>query len=301
MESRASAYSGSWGATRAGHNRGCRDATGRASRTSAFTNRAALVALCSLVLIGGPAWAGPAKSTLRVFAAASLGNAFGEIARQFESAHPGFAVQLNLAGSHQLATELEHGAACDVFASADRRWMDHVQSLSLLAGDPAEFARNQLIVIVPRTNPARIGRLHDLTKRGVKLVIGAPAVPVGAYSRDALEKLGRTPGFPPDFARRVLANVVSEEENVTSVVGKVQLGEADAGIVYRSDVTRAVARFVRVFEIPDSANVIASYPIAVIKNAREEVAGRDFVALVLSPEGQRILQRHGLIPVVGAP
>lgn len=283
---------------------GRRDPTllaGRAALAPAFTSRAALAALCFLGFVAGPAGAGPTTSTLRVFAAASLANAFGEIARQFESAHPGFAVQLNLAGSHQLATELEHGATCDVFATADRRWMDHVQSRSLLASDPAVFARNRLIVIVPRTNPARIGRLHDLTRRGVKLVVGAQAVPVGTYSREALQKLGRTPGFPPDFARRVLANVVSEEENVTSVVGKVQLGEADAGIVYRSDVTRPVARFVRAIEIPDSANVIASYPIAVTKIAREPAAARDFVALVLSPEGQRILQRHGLIPAAGAP
>jgi len=243
---------------------------------------------------------GPSPA-LRVFAAASLADAFREIAREFERAHPGLSVQLNLAGSNQLAAQLEQGAMGDVFASADQRWMDHVGSLSLIAGQPALFARNRLIVCVPRTNPARIERLQDLARPGVKVVIGAQAVPVGAYSRVALDKLGRTQGFPRDFARRVLANVVSEEENVKSVVGKVQLGEADAGLVYRSDVTRALARFVRVFEIPDSANVIASYPIAVVKDAPEPVAAQAFVALVLSPEGQGILRRHGLIPAAQGP
>jgi molybdate transport system substrate-binding protein len=267
-----------------------------ARRDSGFL--AALAVLSILILGGRNTDAARAPSTLRVFAAASLADAFGEIAGRFERAHAGFSVQLNLAGSNQLAAQLEQGAAGDVFASADQRLMDHLRSLSLLESDPALFARNRLVVIVPRSNPARIERLQDLARRGVKVVMGAPSVPVGAYSREALEKLGRTGGFPPDFARRVLANVVSEEENVRSVVGKVQLGEADAGWVYRSDVTRTLARFVRVLEIPDSANVLASYPIAAIKNAPEPVAARDFVALVLSAEGQAILRRHGLIPAL---
>jgi molybdate transport system substrate-binding protein len=271
-------------------------------RTPRFhAGRAVPAALLSLALVGGAAAAGRTTSALRVFAAASLADAFGEIARQFERVHPGFSIQLDLAGSNQLATQIEQGAACDVFASADPRWMDRVRSLSLLAGDPAVFARNRLVVIVPRTNPARIGRLQDLARRGVKVVMGAQAVPVGTYGREALEKLGRTRGFAPGFAKAVLANVVSEEENVKSVVGKVQLGEVDAGLVYRSDVTRALARFVRVLEIPDSANVIATYPIAVVRNARAPAAARDFVALVLSEQGQEILRRHGLIPAPEAP
>jgi len=270
-------------------------------RSRCLAARVALGALVSLVLVGVSAEAKGPSPALRVFAAASLADAFREIAREFERAHPGLSVQLNLAGSNQLAAQLEQGAMGDVFASADQRWMDHVGSLSLIAGQPALFARNRLIVCVPRTNPARIERLQDLARPGVKVVIGAQAVPVGAYSRVALDKLGRTQGFPRDFARRVLANVVSEEENVKSVVGKVQLGEADAGLVYRSDVTRALARFVRVFEIPDSANVIASYPIAVVKDAPEPAAAQAFVALVLSPEGQGILRRHGLIPAAEGP
>jgi len=133
----------------------------------------------------------------------------------------------------------------------------------------------------------------------VKVVLGAEAVPVGTYSRQALQNLSRASDFSPDFAARVLSNVVSEEENVKSVLGKVQLGEADAGIVYASDVTPAFARFVRVFEIPPSANVVAAYPIAVLRGSKLPEAAREFVALVLSAEGQEILRRRGLIPVRG--
>jgi molybdate transport system substrate-binding protein len=236
-----------------------------------------------------------------VFAAASLSDAFGEIGRRFEREHAGLTVRFNWAGSQQLATQIEQGASADVFASADVRWMDYARDRSLLAAEPVVFARNRLIVIVPKTNPARIGRLQDLARRGVKVVFGAEAVPAGRYSREVLQNLSRVPGFEDDYARRVLANLVSEEENVKSVVGKIQLGEADAGIVYRSDVTPGVARLVRTFEIPDTANALATYPIAVLKDSRQSEAARAFVRSVVSPEGQQILRRHGLIPAAPAP
>jgi len=246
---------------------------------------------------GAPAAPRP-SAALRVFAAASLADAFGEIAREFERSHAGLRVQLNLAGSQQLEAQLEQGAYADLFASADQRWMDRARDQGLLAGEPAIFARNRLVAIVPATNPARIDRLQDFARRGVKVVLGAEAVPVGAYSRQVLRNLSSAPGFDPEFGRRVLANVVSEEENVKSVVGKVQLGEADAGIVYRSDVTPALAHFVRVFEIPDSANVLATYPIARVRGSRSPDAASEFVARVLSPGGQLVLRRHGLLPAV---
>jgi len=160
------------------------------------------------------------------------------------------------------------------------------------------FARNRLVVIVPRSNPGRIDRLEHLARRGVKLVLGARAVPVGAYSRQVIENLAREPGFGEDFSRRVLANVVSEEENVKSVVAKVQLGEADAGMVYLSDLTPAVARRIRALPIPESSNVLATYPIAIMKGAKNAHAARAFMDLVLSREGQQILADHGLMPAV---
>jgi molybdate transport system substrate-binding protein len=237
-----------------------------------------------------------APSTLTVYAAASLSDAFRELGRTLEASHPGLTVQFNFAGSQQLALQLEQGAPADVFASADQRWMSYAAEKGLVEGDAVVFARNRMVVIVPRTNPARIGSLRDLARRGTKVVVAAEAVPAGKYSREALQNLAGAPGFPPEYDRRVLANVVSQEENVKAVVAKVQLGEADAGLVYRSDVSPAVARYVRVFEIPDAYNVIASYPIAVLKAARNAEAARQFVDLVSSEAGQRVLQRHGLLP-----
>ena len=248
---------------------------------------------------GAPALAGASQksTTLHVFAAASLGEAFAELGQRLEKSRPGLSVRFNLAGSQQLATQLEQGAYADVFASADDRWMAYVSERGLVAEKPVVFARNRLVVIVPRTNPARIGKLQDLAKSGIKLVIGADAVPVGRYSRVMLQNLSRDAAFGGDFASRTLRNVVSEEENVRSVVGKVQLGEADAGIVYRSDVSASVVRFVTVLEIPESANVVASYPIALIRNAGQADAAKAFVELVLSRGGQEVLARRGLLPV----
>ncbi len=260
--------------------------------------------IARLLLVAGlPVLApGPleAPSTLNVYAAASLTEAFQELGQSLEQAHPGLVVRFNFAGSQQLALQIEQGAPADVFASADQRWMDYVIEKSQVTGEPAVFARNRLVAIVPRTNPARIGRLEDLARRGTKIVLAAEGVPVGKYSRDALAKLAGAEGYPKDYDRRVLANVVSQEENVKSVVAKVQLGEADAGIVYRSDVTPTVARYVRVFEIPDPYNSIASYPIAVLKSAGNPEAAHQFVALVTSPQGQAVLERHELLPAAGA-
>jgi len=242
---------------------------------------------------------GPRARTLLVFAAASLSDAFREIARVLEARRPGLTVRLNFAGSQQLAAQIEYGSTADVFASADQVWMTYLQDRGLVIEGPQTFARNRLLVVVPKTNPARIRRLRDLARPGVKLVLGAEAVPVGRYSREVLRKLAAAPGFGNDYARRVLANLVSEEENVKSVVAKVQLGEADAGIVYRSDVPRG-ARHVQVLEIPVDYNILASYPIAVLSRTGEPEAARAFVDLVLSPQGQEILARHMLLPATTA-
>lgn len=243
----------------------------------------------------------PAPSTLTVFAAASLTDAFTDLGKILQRSHPGLTVQFNFAGSQQLVMQMEQGAPADVFASADQRWMDYAARMELIAGDAAIFARNRLAVIVPRANPGRIGSLHDLARRGTKIVMAAEAVPAGKYSREALQKLVHAPGFPADYERRVLANVVSQEENVKAVVAKVLLGEADAGIVYRSDVSAPASRLVRVFEIADRYNVIASYPIAVLRHARNPEAGRQFVELARSEAGQRVLQPHGLLAATAPP
>jgi molybdate transport system substrate-binding protein len=269
-------------------------------RSKAMKNTATIT-LCFALVAGLLAptvvSAAPAKRTVEVFAAASLSDAFTEIAHELEKQQPGLTVLLNFAGSQQLAAQIESGALPDVFASADDRWMSYVRDLKLIAGEPATFTTNRLVVIVPKTNPARIGRLQDLSRGGVKLVIGADAVPVGRYSRVVLRNLARDPAFDADFARLTLRNVVSEEENVKSIVSKVQLGEADAGMVYFSDVTPTVVRYVRLFGIPDSANVVASYPIARVEGGRDSTDAKAFIDLVLSPAGQEILKHNNFTPV----
>ena len=232
---------------------------------------------------------------LSVYAAASLRDAFNEIADSLERRDPDLHIDFNFAGSQVLVLQLGQGAAADVFASADDRWMQIARDSALIEGTPQTFARNRLVVIVPKGNPARIGKLQDLARSGVKLVLAADAVPAGRYAREAIFRLGWTGGYPPDYSRRVLANVVSYEENVRSVAAKVQLGEADAGFVYISDVTPAVTRQVRRFDLPDTANVIASYPIAMVRHAQNATAAKAFIDFVLSPSGQAVLTKNGFL------
>jgi len=255
----------------------------------------ALLLLLVPAMKAGSAVAAPTRHIV-VYAAASLAESFDDLGRTFEAAHPGTQVRFSFLGSQVLATQLAQGAPAEVFASADARSMDAARAANRIDGTPFVFAQNKLVVIVPRTNPGRIGKLQDLARHGIKLVIGSASVPVGHYSREVLANLSRSPAFGSDFARRTLSNVVSEEENVKAVVGKVQLGEADAGIVYRTDVSAAARRYVRTLDLPDDANVLASYPIAAVTPSASPELGHAFVELVRSPAGQKILAAHGLLP-----
>lgn len=278
----------------------CSAAWARAIWTGANLSRAGRMLLL-LALLGTPGAArSAAPSTVTVFAAASLQQPFEELARRFESEHAGTRVVLNLAGSQQLAAQLAMGAEADVFASADERWMDDVKGKGLLAGEPVVFAHNTVVAIVPRANPARIMKLQDLARRGVKLALALESVPAGRYGREALTRLAKLPGFAPDFATRVSANIVTEEENVKAVAAKVQLAEVDGGFVYASDVTGPLARHVRVLALPQAARVMATYPIATTKASRNTALAQAFVDLVRSSEGQRVLASHGLLPAATA-
>lgn len=253
------------------------------------------VAGVAALLLAGAAPLRGQSGVLTVFAAASLTEAFADIGQRFDQENPGARVRFNYAGSQQLVLQIQQGARADVFASADERWMKTVTDSGFAAGAPAVFAHNRLVVIVPAANPGRIDRLQDLSRRGLKIVLAAGAVPVGRYSRQALEQLSAAPGFTADFSAHVLANVVSQEENVKAVATKVQLGEADAGIVYRSDVTPSVARVVKVLDIPDRYNVLATYPIVAVGHSPHTAVAKRFVAFVLGDTGQRVLVEHGLI------
>ena len=233
--------------------------------------------------------AGPRE--LVVLAASSLREAFAGLGVTFERGHPGTKVVFALAGSQELRTQIEHGAPADVFASAD--W-PHMQALvaARFAASPRTFARNEPVLVVPRENPARLRTLADLP-RARRIVLGAPEVPIGAYTQRILDAASRRYGAA--FRSSVEGHVVSRELNVRQVLSKVALGEADAAVVYRTD-ARNAGREVEVILIPPELNVLAEYPVAVLENAKEPVLAREFVDLLLSPEGQEALAHFGFQP-----
>lgn len=255
---------------------------------------AAALVLVMLLAAPRPAHA-EARTTLHVFAAASLLDAFSTIAKDFEKVNSGVEVRVQYAGSQTLAAQIEQGAEADVFASADDRWMHYVSERGFVDGEPKVFAKNGLVFIVPKSNPGRVKGVADAARSGIKLVVGSDQAPVGAYTRLVLAKLSSDPAYGADFGRRVLRNVVSQEDNVKAIVNKVALGEADAGFVYRSDVAHGAARHLTEVELPTAAQVSARYPIAALRSGHGELANR-FVAYVLSSAGQAVLKREKFSP-----
>ncbi len=255
----------------------------------------ALLALLALLLTVMPA-AAQEPQTLTVFAAASLTDAFTEIAAAFEAAHPGVEVLFSFGGSSSLATQIEEGAAVDVFASANLAQMQRLRDGGFIANLPRTFARNRLVVIAPADNPAGIETLADLAQPGVLLVLAAPAVPVRDYTDAMLELLAANPDYGPAYRDAVLANLASEEDNVRQVAAKVALGEADAGIVYSSDVTPDIADKVVRIAVPDEYNTLAEYPIARVTGSADPRLGWQFIRFVRSTAGQAILAKWGFIP-----
>ena len=230
-----------------------------------------------------------------VLAAASLTEAFADMARGIRDAHPQLHILYSFAGSQALRTQLEQGAAADVFASANTIQMQRAVEGGLIQESPLVFVQNTLVLIVPRANPGQVTSFEHLAKRGLKLALAGPQVPAGRYSREVLQAAQALYGS--DFAERVLRNLVSEETSVKQVLVKVQLGEADAGIVYASDVSEKVLQDVSAIPIPDAYNHLASYPIAATQAARNPAGSAAFIRFVLSPSGQTILEAHGFIPV----
>ena len=210
----------------------------------------------------------------------------------------------NFAGSQQLRGQLEHGAPADLFASADRQEMDRAAGAGVVSSEPVRiFARNRLVVIVAQAakptadaDADAILTLSDLARPGVKIDLADPAVPVGRYTRLMFDAMAADAEYGPAYRAAVLANVVSNEENVKAVVAKVRLGQADAGVVYATDVNPAAAKDLRVIPISDSFNQIAEYPIATIAGSKQSAAAQAFIDFALSAEGQAILARHGFLP-----
>ena len=237
-------------------------------------------------------------SELTVFAAASLKDAFTEMGRLFEANHTGMKVVLNFDGSQVLRTQLNQGAQADVFASANWAQMNLSKGDGRMINETVTlFCHNRLAILVPAANPGKITGLKDLANPGVKVVIGTPEVPVGSYARQLLNKTVNDSAYGPDFRTKFLANVVSEETNVNQLATKIVLGEADAGIAYASDVPAAQIEKVTVIELPTAYQVIADYPIGVVKETADRATAQAFIDFVLSDEGQQTLQRFGFAPV----
>jgi len=240
----------------------------------------------------------PSPIDLTVFAAASLIAAFGEIGAQFEATHPGVTVVFNFAGSQQLAQQINEGAPADLFASANNTQMNVViEAGGVVSGTQQTFVKNRLVVIYPSENPGGVEELIDLAKPGLKLALAASEVPVGQYSLHFLDKASSQTEFGAAFKDETLKNVVSYEETVKAVLAKVALGEADAGIVYVSDVSGADADKVNWIDIPDALNVIAVYPIAPVIESQHPELAQAFIDMVLSQDGQGILAKYNFIPV----
>ena len=228
--------------------------------------------------------------TLTVFAAASLTDAFTDIGKQFESENPGWKVVFNFGASSQLRTQLGQGAPADVFASADYAQMEPLVGTKRV-GAPQTIARNRLTIVIPARNPGKIRSAQDLARKGLRFVTTAENVPIGRYTQEVLQKLSGTRFYNAGYAEKVNANVVSREANVRSVLTKVELGEADAAIVYESDAR--MSRKVRPVEIPRQANVTALYPIAVVLDSEHPREAERFYKYVLGHKGSRTLRRYG--------
>jgi molybdate transport system substrate-binding protein len=247
------------------------------------------IAAAALLLVGcgrtsqpAGASAGALSGSITVFAASSLTAAFGTIGGDFEKSYPGTTVHFSFAGSSTLVAQIQQGAIGDIFASADQPNMQKLVNAGLTSGSPSIFARNKLQIVVPAGNPKRVSGLADLGRSGLIVVLCAPSVPCGRYAAQALQKAN------------VMVKPASEESDVKAVLSKVALGEADAGIVYITDVKAASAQ-VKGIDIPDALNVIADYPIVILKDSQNIALARAFTGY-LHANGLKTLARYGFLP-----
>ena len=240
-----------------------------------------IAVLLSATACGTSSDSAPDDQTLTVFAAASLQSTFTELADEFETAHPGATVTLSFAGSSDLATQLSAGAPADVFASADTATLDRLVGEGLIDGDPVPFATNTLTIAVPAGNPGGVEQFSDLADPGTSVVLCAPQVPCGAAATQVQEAAG------------VAVNAVSEESSVTDVLGKVRSGEADAGLVYVTDVLAAAEESdVEGIPFDEAAEAVNVYPAGVVADGNTELAVA-FLDLLTSPDGQAVLTDAG--------
>lgn len=225
----------------------------------------------------GSASAEPKAANLTVLAASSLTDVFKTAGAAYEKAHPGTKVTFSFAGSQELAAQVKQGAPADALVTADTKTMD---GLGAETDKPTVIAKNRLVIAAGKGNPFKIDELKDLADSKLKVVLAAPEVPVGRYSKEILDK------------QAVTVKPVSQEPNVRAVLSKVELGEADAGLVYKTDSAKSGDKIVAV-DIPDDQNAVASYPAAALKQSKNAAAAAAFMTWLSGPEAQKILQDAG--------
>lgn len=232
--------------------------------------------------------------TLTILSASSLIDAFGELGKTFEKQNEGVTVKQSFEASSTLLTQIQQGAPADVFTSAAMEEMNTAVEDGLVAGDPKVFVKNREIIMVPKDNPAKIESLRDLAKPDIKLVLAQKDVPAADY---ALEILGKANAqYGEGFEKKVLSNVVSRESDVRASVNRVVVGDADATFGYASDYTPDIRDRVKIVPVPPDLNIIATYPIAALEDAKSPELARKWVELVRSEEGQRVLEKWNFEP-----
>ena len=235
-----------------------------------------------------------ANLELTVFGAASLKGVLDKAKAAYETANPGTTVTVSTDSSSALEMQIEQGAPADVFLSADTTNPKKLVDGGFADGAAVTFAGNKLTVIVPAANPAGIKTPADLAKPGVKVIAAGPEVPITKYATQLVGNLAKEAGYPADFAAKYAANIASQEDNVKAVVAKIELGEGDGGIVYVTDAKASTK--VTPIDVPDTANVPATYAGVVVKASKNAAAGKTFLDWFAGPGGQAILGEFGFLP-----
>ena len=235
-----------------------------------------------------------APAALTIFGAASLKGALEEAKSAYEAANPGTTITLATDSSAALETQIEQGAPADVFLSADTTNPKKLVDAGFAAREPVNFAGNGLTIIVPKGNPGGLSAPEDLAKAGLKVIAAGDEVPITKYATQLIANLAGQAGAPAGFEAAYAANVASKEDNVKAVVGKIELGEGDAAIVYVTDAN--ASDVVEPVELPDAANVPATYAGVVVEASPNQAAAGAFLDWLASAEGQKILATFGFLP-----
>lgn len=237
--------------------------------------------------------AGPAAN-LTIYGAASLKGALDTAKATYEAANAGRSLTISTDSSATLETQIEQGAPVDVFLSADTTNPKKLVDTGLAAGAAVPFAANKLTIVVPTANLAGIRSPADLARPGVKIVAAGDAVPITKYATQLVTNLAKQPAYPAGFAASYASNVVSKEDNVKAIIAKIELGEGDAGIVYVTDAKASTK--VATIDVPDAANVPATYAGVVVKGSANVAAAQAFLTWFAGPAGQAILAGYGFLP-----